>query len=325
MSVQMGLTDVVPHPGDYIPRIIGTTSAKLRKFLYELAEGTRDYRSLHNLTEQVEHQYHGRFVIELIQNAHDALWPSGTSADKPARIVLAIRNDGPNGSLYVANDGRPFSHSNFESLSQLGNSDKDPQDSIGNKGIGFRSVLEITSEPSIYSRSRPDARTFNGYCFEFSPTIIRGLQVPILALVDGADDTPSLWSNQPLVDWESRLLDKFRSAVERQSKAVAMSIPEWIKQELTYLSPYLLPFPFSENSLPETVFEFEQAGFATLIRLPFKNVAARELARKQLHSLDTSAMLFLDRAASLTLDAGDEKPLIYVRRQITKADTTQCP
>ncbi|MGQ0658558.1 MAG: hypothetical protein ACT4NU_10780 [Chromatiales bacterium] len=36
---------------------------------------------------------------------------------------------------------RPFSRSNILSLSQLGNSDKDPQESIGNKGIGFRSVL----------------------------------------------------------------------------------------------------------------------------------------------------------------------------------------
>ena len=53
--------------------VVNETSAKIRTFLYELAERTPNYKSLHNLTEQVEHQYHGRFLIELMQNAHDAL------------------------------------------------------------------------------------------------------------------------------------------------------------------------------------------------------------------------------------------------------------
>jgi hypothetical protein len=53
--------------------VAASTAAKIRTFLYELAEGTTNYRSLHSLTQQVEHQYHGRFLVELIQNAHDAL------------------------------------------------------------------------------------------------------------------------------------------------------------------------------------------------------------------------------------------------------------
>ena len=54
--------------------IIDKTLGEIRSFLDELSNGTSRYRSLHNLTEQVEHQYHGRFLIELIQNAHDALF-----------------------------------------------------------------------------------------------------------------------------------------------------------------------------------------------------------------------------------------------------------
>jgi hypothetical protein len=49
-----------------------STASKIRTFLFEIAEGTRNYRGLHSLTQQVEHQYHGRFLVELIQNAHDA-------------------------------------------------------------------------------------------------------------------------------------------------------------------------------------------------------------------------------------------------------------
>jgi len=52
--------------------VIDKTLGEIRSFLDEISNGTSRYRSLHNLTEQVEHQYRGRFLIELIQNAHDA-------------------------------------------------------------------------------------------------------------------------------------------------------------------------------------------------------------------------------------------------------------
>jgi len=122
--------------------IIDKTLGEIRTFLDELSNGTSHYRSLHNLTEQVEHQYHGRFLIELIQNAHDALLEPGVH-DSEQRIEIVVTEDEqPHGSLYIANDGEPFSESNFKAISNLGQSDKDPQKSIGNKGIGFRSVPE---------------------------------------------------------------------------------------------------------------------------------------------------------------------------------------
>ena len=108
-------------------QIIESTSSKIRTFLYELAEGTINYRSLHSLTEQVEHQYHGRFIVEVIQNAHDALLPRESGSNRPARIEIALKDKSQYGMLYVANDGKPFSTSNFNSLSQLGQRDKDPK------------------------------------------------------------------------------------------------------------------------------------------------------------------------------------------------------
>jgi len=128
-----------------IDHITAHLCSKVRVFLTELAEGVSNYRSMHNLTEQVEHQYHGRFLIELIQNAHDALG-GGSSG----RIHIRFeQSDSEHGTLFVANDGEPFSRSNFERISALGQSDKDPQKSIGNKGIGFRSVLELTDCPEF--------------------------------------------------------------------------------------------------------------------------------------------------------------------------------
>ena len=61
-------------PFGYAETVIQKTIGEIRTFLDELANGTSNYKSLHNLTEQVEHQYHGRFLIELIQNAHNALF-----------------------------------------------------------------------------------------------------------------------------------------------------------------------------------------------------------------------------------------------------------
>jgi len=66
--------DVEKAPSGYAEKVIQKTIGEIRTFLDELANGTSNYKSLHNLTEQVEHQYHGRFLIELIQNAHDALF-----------------------------------------------------------------------------------------------------------------------------------------------------------------------------------------------------------------------------------------------------------
>ena len=157
-------------------QIVEETSKKIRSFLYELAEGTSNYRSLHSLTQQVEHQYHGRFLVELIQNAHDALFTTADHQGHIGRIEIVFHpKEGTHGSLYVANDGHCFSSSNFRNLSQLGQSDKDPQESIGNKGIGFRSILEIAYSPEIYSRSQEGVRSSMASVLASRPSSLAGL------------------------------------------------------------------------------------------------------------------------------------------------------
>lgn len=288
--------------------VIESTSSKVRTFLYELAEGTSNYRSLHSLTEQVEHQYHGRFIVELIQNAHDALLPpAGNESGKTSRIEIALKDEGEFGTLYVANDGQPFSVSNFNSLSQLGQSDKNPQESIGNKGIGFRSVLEITEAPVIYSRSMPKSPGFDGFNFAFSPEVIRRLTAPVLALLNGDDAAVSPFGNVPLVDWDARLLAKFRASVTRIARREKMAAEVWLAKELTYLSPYLLPFPPNCREAHTFVLECERRGFSTLIRFPLKNASTLELVREKLNELDDGALLFLEKTTSLVLDSGDQR------------------
>ena len=276
-----------------LAHISDLTSAKVRIFLAEVAEGVSNYRSLHSLTQQVEHQYHGRFLIELVQNAHDA-FAGAPSTDKPNRIEIVFDpTDSQHGSLFVANDGEPFSTSNFERLSQLGQSDKDPQESIGNKGIGFRSVLEVSECPEVYSRASPSSKAFDGYCFAFRPQVVKSLVEPMAQLAEQGPIPASPVSGAPLVDWSEDMLAKFERRVRSQGIA-------WLVGEATYLSPYLLPVPLTQID-SATVKTFEARGFASVVRLPLKSSELQAYVLKHMEGLSSSTVLFLDKVSCLNL------------------------
>ena len=79
--------------------------------------------------------YRGRAPYELLQNADDA------GADRAALILSAE-------GLAFAHNGSWFTVDNFLSLAD-GWSDKHPDQCIGHKGLGFRSVLDITPAPYL--------------------------------------------------------------------------------------------------------------------------------------------------------------------------------
>lgn len=285
------------------------TAAKIRTFLFEVAEGVSNYRSLHSLTEQVEHQYHGRFLIELIQNAHDALHEEPT-AGQPARIAIVLDlQDSPNGTLLVANDGQPFTRSNFERLSALGQSDKDPQKSIGNKGLGFRSVLEVSDRPEIYSRASATSTHFDGYCFAFEPEVVQALKGPMEALAAGGPVPASPVTGGPIVDWAEALLEKFRRRVQAAEAG-------WLAAETRFLSPYLLPVPRHQVQ-SAAVEALEAKGFMSVIRLPLKSDAATKLVREHMTQLSPTTLLFLERVRALEL-AGAATSDRVIRRETTR-------
>jgi len=284
----------------YEQDIINKTRGEIRSLLDELANGTSRYKSLNSLTEQVEHQYHGRFLIELIQNAHDALFEREEGEDQRRIAILLDVEEGSFGTLYVANDGRPFSARDFSALSNLGQSDKDPNKAIGNKGIGFRSVLEICRAPEIYSRADVETAGFGGYCFRFSPSVTEMFVEPILRLLEG-DGTSfcPLDLHEQLIHWETSRLRAFRSLYGSKGR-------EWLRGELALLSPYALPLPLGPSVRSATVTSFEQCGFATVIRLPLLEKKAQELAREKIGNLDRNAVLFLDRLNLLRIGVGSD-------------------
>lgn len=124
-------------------------------------------RSLTNLTEETAHEYGDRFLVELIQNAYDA--HNAYAADGVVRIVLDDVETS-HGVLYVGNSGRPFTPENFDALSNIAQSDKVPGEGIGNKGIGFRSVLQICEAPEVFSTTSDwcPGEEPDGFCFSFA-------------------------------------------------------------------------------------------------------------------------------------------------------------
>ncbi|MFI8872884.1 hypothetical protein [Streptomyces sp. NPDC055243] len=86
--------------------------------------------------------------------------------------------------------GNLFTWERVDSVSKLSCSEKVVGEGIGNKGVGFRSVLQISAEPEIYS-ARPDGGTpaeLDGYCFRFATPDDLSLLLGDAELVSRATD-----------------------------------------------------------------------------------------------------------------------------------------
>lgn len=102
-------------------------------------------------SQLVSSEYHGRFLIELLQNARDAYLE--TKPIEPKGVVRIRLTQEP--ALIVANQGAPMPEKVLLlAIGRFGLGTKVEGESIGHKGIGFKSVLEISMTPEIYSGRR---------------------------------------------------------------------------------------------------------------------------------------------------------------------------
>ncbi|OEU84930.1 MAG: hypothetical protein BA865_04765 [Desulfobacterales bacterium S5133MH4] len=88
-----------------------------------------------------------------------------------------------------------------------------------------------------------------------------------------------------------------------------------IIKEFSYLSPYLLPIPISNDRNNSLIPDFEVRGLATAIRLPFMSEEARNSAVLKLDRLDENTVLFLNRLKSLWLDSGNRQRLVIRKKK----------
>ena len=93
---------------------------------------------LAGLENYIAESYHNRSFIELLQNADDA---------KASKFKI-LKNEK---LLFVANNGREFNQKDLESLCRSASSNKLRGETIGYRGIGFKSVVSFTKEIHIFS------------------------------------------------------------------------------------------------------------------------------------------------------------------------------
>lgn len=157
----------------------------------------------------VTNDYRGRVLYELLQNAVDR-------ADSNIWITVSKERR----SLVVANDGQAFSadaregepRSDLAALCSLHTSNKKPGESIGNKGVGFKSVWEFCNSVQVRTRSSDKP---NGWSVR--------LRWPFFAdALEGWDDRDSVADIQRALN-ESNLEEK------HQGKAPSFYFPEYIE------------------------------------------------------------------------------------------------
>ena len=107
-------------------------------FLEEASASPRMLEDLAAMEKYMSESYDGRTFIELLQNADDA----------GAKRVCVSEIDN---AVIVANDGRSFDGNDIMSICRSGASNKRRGNSIGYRGVGFKSATVISTEIVIYS------------------------------------------------------------------------------------------------------------------------------------------------------------------------------
>lgn len=279
---------------------------QVRTFLDELRNGTRNYRTVASLGGQVAQEYRGRAVLELLQNAHDVL-AFAREAD-PRRVSFVLISS-PEPELLVANTGRPFRREDFSGICQLAQSPKDPNESVGNKGLGFQSVLELSKCPEVWSTAPAEGEA--AFTFGFSRRVLDPIARVAQALVKGRPATDCAFGSEPVVDWSDNQVEEYRRRLEEEGIDPADEVHG-------YLSPYVLP-RFLAGDPPDRVAKLLEDGHATVIRLPLDGGRAGSAedavksVRRQLEALDEAAMVFLSHLSALRVVV-EEKAVEFKRR-----------
>ena len=164
----------------------------------------------------------------------------------PAFAVLIT--EGP--ALVVANQGASMSAEVLiESLGHIGASPKSEGEAIGHKGIGFKSVLEITIAPEIYSGLRNAVPTLAA---RFDPELAH-------ATIRRASP-----------EWSSLLAGV--QGIDHDDELAAIPV---------------LRYPHWADQPPPVVSEMADRGFDTVVRLPFDDRAAQHLGLDEKRWLST--------------------------------------
>ncbi len=202
--------------------------------------------------------YEGRELLELLQNAADQARDAGV----PGRVVVEITSDG----MVVANTGTPFSVGGVASLETANLSPKHHRrrQYIGNKGLGFRSVLNWTQAPIIVSGALSLVYTR------------QHLDGALSSLVSRSDELRAM-VNAEQPDTDAPPIPVLPFPVFSQDGSIGDLIDSGAAKRL----------------LEQSIF-WQAQGYDTVIAMPFAAPDYFSAAREQKESLRPEILLFVD-------------------------------
>jgi hypothetical protein len=296
---------------EYFNAILRRLQDTIFAFMDDVRRRTHIFEGRRSVEEQLSGEYHGRFLIELIQNADDACGQDG-------EILIVIRHT-PSPRIVVFNTGKGFTPDNFRSLCTLGLTDKKPEEAIGNKGLGFRSVLEVCEYPFIFSSNpnRPEGvqPCFDGYCFCFAPGELRNsLQKATEQIMSG--------NGIPAMDVAGRSFQLLEASQPEFISSLKNSLtdPEILKRAIKTVPVYEMPLPCKAQDPLLSWASKRKAVTAVSLEI---RPGAEETFLKALAELDAYMFLFLRNARYISVyleDAGEPDKLVEFERNIPRPE-----
>ena len=214
---------------------------------------------------EITRGYHGREILELLQNAGDAARQTGVNGR--VRIVVT-----PHG-LVIGNTGRPFDTGGVRSLQTANLSPKRQSETavIGDKGLGFRSILNWTQSPLVSSGAL-------GLAFvpDYAAGILKELELGNAGLA-------------ALVGSERALGDEL--IVPRL--VFPQWVPDWSRQTW--------PDDEAIKSIAAECQSFRAEGFDTAVGMPFHAPRAYDEAVQQADELRPEFLLLVNSITQLEI------------------------
>jgi hypothetical protein len=258
------------HDESHIPASAGEWYELLSQLETETSESylkkpanlVKDYRA----EKAMSRDYEGRELLELLQNAAD----QAQDACVAGKVIIQVKKEG----LLVGNTGTPFSIGGIESIENAHLSPKrfNKQHYIGNKGLGFRSVLNWTDSPIISSGQLSVA-----YCRSLLASKLEELKDRNFDLKRRVEKEPSA---------ESELV------------IPVLAYPGFARNRdlLNILTDS------ASRLLCESCESLRQEGYDTVIGMPFSSPGLYEKVCSEILNLQPEILLFVRNIAELVFD-----------------------
>ena len=213
-----------------------------------VANGSREHREIAHAATLISEDYHDRFLVELIQNAND----QALLACKHDSIVVVVRSED---FVAVSNGGQAVTARNLERISSLADSDKTGV-LVGNKGVGFKAVYQVTDCPEVYSAPDDDPmasvldRLAVGFALERrpfnDPTVYQAVESDLSAFFTENEGLARVLANAGHEDPTQAVLPELkevagfkfpvgRGAEDLESRLTALQFPEDLRSTVRTL------------------------------------------------------------------------------------------